>query len=584
MSSRHQRVLIGALLAVALVGAYFGRIGGYALQDPDEGRYAEISREMAVSGDWLTPTLHHVKYFDKPPLLYWLVAASFQMVGVSEGAARAVPAGAGVLTVLITFALGRSMFGARPAVLGALVLATTPLFFFFSQGLTIDMLLTATMTATMSTLWAFQTSSHPQRWALVVAATTAIGVLAKGLVAVVLPGLTMLGFLLYRGELRALGSLLGLRPILLFVGLAVPWFVAMSWSSPEFAHYFFVTQHVERFVTAAVGHPEGPLFYVPVLAAGALPWTVVVAAVVWIRGGVPWRSRDDATVFLVLWTLVVLVFFSAARSKLPGYILPAFPPLALLAGRLLSSDDDRCSVHRVASRVVHGFALLGGSLALLAAVTLPFMRVVSDRLGRDPDDVALVLWTSLTAGLGLAAIALILGRSWTHIGRSPARSIAAIAGCIGALLLLAVPARDVVKNSREIGTAVRALYEPGDVLVSYKRLLHGLPFYSDLRPIHAVSYGELDFGSRHTSGSKEFFWADPSRVVEAWGSGRRVFVVTTRKYERELLDVLQPPPHVLARDADRVVLVNFAAPRDGTEPPTDDAARRAGATTDGSCG
>lgn len=581
MSSRHRRTLLGVLLAVVLVGAYFGRIGGYALQDPDEGRYAEISREMAVSGDWLTPTLHHVKYFDKPPLLYWLVAASFNVVGVSEGAARAVPAGAGVLTVLITFTLGRSMFGARPAVLGALLLATTPLFFLFSQALTIDMLLTATMTATMAALWAFRRSSHPQRWALVVAATAALGVLAKGLVAVVLPGLTMLAFLLYRGELRALGGLLSMRPILLFIGLAAPWFVAISWSSPEFAHYFFVTQHVERFATAAVGHPEGPLFYLPVLAGGALPWTLVVGAVVWARGGVRWRSRDDASDFLLLWAVVVLVFFSAARSKLPAYILPAFPPLALLAGRLLSTGDDRDSVDGVARRVVHGFAFLGGTLTLLAAVTLPFARAVGDGLRRDPGDVTMVLWTSLIAGLGLTAIALVLARSWIHIGRSSARCVGAIAGCSAALLLLAIPARDVVKNSRDVGTAVRALYAPGDVLVSYKRLLHGLPFYSDLRPIHAVGYGELDFGSRNTSGSEEFFWADRSRVVEAWGSGRRVFVVTTRKHEPELLDVLQPPPHVLARDADRVVLINFAAPRDGTAPPADDAARRAGATTDG---
>ena len=581
MSYRHRRTLLGVLLAVVLVGAYFGRIGGYALQDPDEGRYAEISRAMAVSGDWLTPTLHHVKYFDKPPLLYWLVAASFKVVGVSEGAARAVPAGAGVLTLLITFVLGRSMFGARPAVLGALLLATTPLFFVFAQALTIDMLLTATMTANMSALWAFRKSSHPQRWALVVAATAALGVLAKGLVAVVLPGLTMLAFLLYRGELRALGGLLGLRPILLFIGLGVPWFVAISWSSPEFAHYFFVTQHVERFATAAVGHPEGPLFYVPVLAGGALPWTLVVAAVVWARGGVSWRVRDDASDFLLLWAVVVLFFFSAARSKLPAYILPAFPPLALLAGRLLSTDDDRDSVDVVARRVVHGFAFLGGSLTFLAAVTLHSRApsaTASDAIPatspwsyehHSSPDSASQRSRSSSPDPGSTSDVLQLGAS--------AQSPAAAPPCFS----LQSRRAPFVKNSRDVGTAVRALYTPGDVLVSYRRLLHGLPFYSDLRPIHAVGYGELDFGSRHTSGSEEFFWADRSRVVEAWGSGRRVFVVTTRKHEPELLDALQPSPHVLVRDADRVVLVNFTAPRDGTGPTGADAARRAGATTDG---
>ncbi len=331
-----RRLALPIVLCALLVYGYFGRIDGYPLQDPDEGRYGEIAREMAVSGDWVTPTLNHVKYFDKPPLLYWLVAASFRVFGVSEGVARLVPAAAGVLTVVITFLLGRSMLGTPGALLAAIILATSPLFFLFSQALTTDMVLTACVTATMAGLWALHTSTHRQFWAVVVSLAAALGVLAKGLVAVVLPAFIAVVFLLYRGDRDALKRMLGLKAVAAFLALTAPWFIAVSWVSPEFVRYFFVTQHIERFVTASVGHPEGPLFYVPVLLAGALPWTIVVGSVVWSSRGRTGRSRSEEGSYLLLWALTVLLFFSVARSKLPAYILPAFPPLALLGGRYLA--------------------------------------------------------------------------------------------------------------------------------------------------------------------------------------------------------------------------------------------------------
>jgi len=553
------------LLFVLIAIGYFGRIGGYALQDPDEGRYAEIAREMVVSGDWLTPTLNHVKYFDKPPLLYWLVAASFQLFGMSEGASRLVSAVAGLVTVTITFLLGRSMFG-RPAALAAtLILATTPLFFLFTQAVTTDMLLTACMTATLGAVWMLHQTGRA-RWALAVAATAALGVLAKGLVAAVLPGFVALAFLLRRADWPGLRRLVSLGPVAVFLALATPWFVAMAWTNPEFTHYFFYTQHVERFATAAVGHPEGPFFYIPILLAGALPWTILVASLLWVRRSQPGRQepRSPSHGYLLLWALSVLLFFSAARSKLPSYILPAFPALALLAGDYLTrarvDDGARAAVDRVGARVVHGFVWVGAALALLAIFLTPFAQQFADLFRRDRHDVDLVLRAVTAAGAGATVVGL-LARRWA--GRWPSSAphrVAAIAACTGAFLFLAVAGRDVVKTSRDVGAAVREHHTAGDLLVSYRRLLHGLPFYTGLRHVQAGSYGELDFGSRYAPDSAEYFWPETAQVAEAWESSQRVFVVTSLKHEAELRAVLKPAPRVLARDADRVVLVNFALP------------------------
>ncbi len=563
--------MIGRMGAAVVVGllliGYFGRLGGYPLQDPDEGRYAEIAREMALSGDWVTPTLHQVKYFDKPPLLYWLVALLFRALSTSEGVARLVPAGAAIVTVGLTFALGRVMFGMRAAWIATLMLATSPLFFLFSQALTTDMLLTACTTATLAVVWGLQGGGQRGRWAVALAGATAFGVLAKGLVALVLPGFIALAFFLMQRDVASIKHALAFRPVALFFAIAIPWFVAVTWASPEFARYFFYTQHVERFTTAAVGHPEGPFFYVPVLIAGTLPWSIVIMVAAWAgprerRGGL----RSPAEVYLLIWASAVLLFFSVARSKLPAYILPAFPALALLAGRFLAEpgrDQNLAWIAKGAMRALFGTGVV---LVVAAVSSMPFAALLADAIGRDRGDVDVVLLTSLTAGGGAIVLGAVLRLVWRGFCDTGPRGIAAVAACTGLVLFIAIGVRDVVRTSRTVGETVRSLHAPGDLVISYKSVMHGFPFYADLRAVHAVAFGELQFGADLAVDREDFFWADRDRVLEAWRSGRRVFLLTRRKSEAELLSLLEPRPEVLLRDGDRLVLVNFGGSESGEEP------------------
>src|SRR5262245_10912358 len=159
-SPRARRVLSAALF-VLLAILYLGRLGGFPLQDPDEGRYAEIPREMLEQGDWITPRLNYVEYFEKPPLFYWLVAIAFRTFGTSEGAARLVPALSGLACIGVTYALGRRLFGRRAALVAAATLATAPLFFLFSQTLIIDMLLTLMLTTCLAASW--EARQDPER-------------------------------------------------------------------------------------------------------------------------------------------------------------------------------------------------------------------------------------------------------------------------------------------------------------------------------------------------------------------------------------------------------------------------------------
>lgn len=555
-------VVVGLLLT-----GYFGRLDGYPLQDPDEGRYAEIAREMALSGDWVTPTLHHVKYFDKPPLLYWLVGLLFRALGTSEGVARLVPAGAGIVTVGLTFVLGRAMFGMRAALIATLMLATSPLFFLFSQALTTDMLLTACTTATLAAVWGLHGGGQRGRWAVALAGATAFGVLAKGLVALVLPGFIALVFFVMQRDRAAIAHALAVRPVVAFLAIATPWFLAVTWVSPEFLRYFFYTHHVERFTTAAVGHPEGPFFYLPILLAGTLPWSVLLMVAAWASPREePRAKRSPADRFVLLWAAAVLVFFSVARSKLPAYILVAFPPLALLGGRLLAEPERDETVAWVARGTLRALSIMGSVLFVAAVSSMPFAGMLAGAIGRDHADVDVVLWTSLAAAIGIMLLGAGLRLVWPDVSGTGLRGIAAVAACAGLVLFIAIGARDVVKTSRTVGEAVRSLYAPGDLVISYKSLMHGLPFYAELRPVHAVAYGELQFGADHAVDREDFFWANRDRVGEAWRSGRRVFLLTRRKFETELLSFLEPRPEVLLRDADRLVLVNFGGSESGEEP------------------
>lgn len=559
------------LLFVLLLGLYFARIGGFPLQDPDEGRYAEIAREMAVTGDWLTPTLHYVEYFDKPPLLYWSTAALFQIFGQSEGVARMVPAAAGVVTVCITFLLGRSMFGPRAGLMAAIMLATSPLFFLFSQALTTDMLLTACMTATLAALWRARRHPRGLLWPTLAAVFAALGVLAKGLVALVLPGGVALLFLVGMGDWAALRRLLRPTPIMAFTLVAVPWFIAVSWVNPEFVEYFFVKQHFERFSTASVGHPEGPFFYVPVLLAGALPWTAFVPGVLW-RGGIrasyrKLRSEDRG--FLLLWALAVLVFFSVARAKLPAYILPAFPSLALLSAGCLALVDRTDSVAAATYRSVVGLVAASVVLAVAGFVGWSFAGPLSDVLGRDRTDVLTVATTLLVAAGGLGVVGSAALVRWSRfrdssLAPSSLRGVGTVAACTALFLFLSLGARGVVKTSRDVGRAIQALHRPGDLVISYRRLLHGLPFYSQVRAVQAMTYGELGFGQRFAADRRQFFWCDPTRIADAWRSDQRVFIATSRRFEKELGALLNLEPRVLLRDAERVVFVNFDPAREGS--------------------
>ncbi|MDQ2780659.1 MAG: glycosyltransferase family 39 protein [Pseudomonadota bacterium] len=336
VGGRHKPMAVLALILLALVATAWLR----PLMLPDEGRYVGVAWEMMHSGDWLTPTLNGLPFFHKPPLFYWITAASMSLFGLHEWAGRLASVTGAALGAFSLWWFLRRWWGERAADLTAVALLAQPLYFLGGQFANLDMLVAGCITATI-VLGADAALSidagRPWRVALAGAwATAALGVLAKGLIGIVIPGGTLLLWLLLLRRWRLMGQLLWWPGLLLFAVIAVPWFWAMQQRFPDFLHYFFVVQHFQRFAAGGFNNVWPVWFYPAVLLLASLPWLP------WLMGNRKQPTAAAATadtngrlvaLLMACWFGLVLLFFSIPASKLVGYIFPAVPPLAALMAR-----------------------------------------------------------------------------------------------------------------------------------------------------------------------------------------------------------------------------------------------------------
>ncbi|WP_246312502.1 ArnT family glycosyltransferase [Pseudaquabacterium terrae] len=360
-----------ALGVLAAIVAWLGAGAGLrALALPDEGRYVGVALEMLQSGDWLTPRLDGLPFFHKPPLFYWLTAAALALLGQHEWAARAASLlGASALAAGLYLYL-RRWAGAALARASLLALLTQPMYFIGAQFANCDMLVAACIgLALLAWAHALQSAAagsgqapRPARAAGF--ALAALGVLAKGLIGIVLPLLVLLAWLACQRRLAQARLLAWWPGWLLFAAIAAPWFVLVELRHPGFADYFFVGQQLHRYARGGFNNVQPAWFYPAVLALLCLPWWPWLWGVRRAAGAAPGAAPWS---LMGCWLLVVLVFFSVPRSKLIGYMLPLLAPLAVLvaaAGLAWAARSRRAALAWRASAGL-GVTLCLGALLLL---------------------------------------------------------------------------------------------------------------------------------------------------------------------------------------------------------------------------
>jgi 4-amino-4-deoxy-L-arabinose transferase-like glycosyltransferase len=354
---------------------FFFGLGAFGLVGADEPRYAQIGREMLERHDWVTPVLNGQPWLEKPVLLYWNEMISYSLFGVQDWAARVPSALFGFgLVLAIFFFMRRFRPGAEMD--AALIAASLAAVIGFGRGASTDMQVSAPFCVAMLAWWAWNETGK-RIWLGWFYTLLAVGTLAKGPVA---PGLAVLIVAAYAGlrrEKNVFLRTLWLPGFLIYFAVTLPWFIAVQIRTPQFFRVFFIEHNLERFGTNLYQHQQPFWYYIPVFLVSVLPWTVfAVSALVDACAGCVRLFRDDSDAgaapnepekdawlsrFLLLWIAIPVVFFSISRSKLPGYILPAIPPVAVLTAAWLQSASKTVGRWRLLLHALICGALAGGA-------------------------------------------------------------------------------------------------------------------------------------------------------------------------------------------------------------------------------
>ena len=493
-----------ALVLVALVAVAIGVDGlQRRLANPDEGRYSEISREMVQSGDWVTPRLDGLKYFEKPPLQYWATALAFRAFGENEVTARLYVAACGLLTLLVAaFTAGR-LGSAEASTATALALSCSPYFMALGTIVTLDMGVTLWITVAVCALLlagdAFERGAPPARgWLATAWAAMALAVLSKGLIGIVFPAAAVFLQIVLRRDLSVLRRLGWAYGVPIFLAIAAPWFLAVSRANPEFAHFFFIHEHFERFLTHEARRVQPWWFFLPIVAFGFLPWSFALPGAIREAWANEAGRRFQPLRVMLAWCALVIVFFSVSGSKLPAYVLPVFPMLAIVLGRHLA----RAAARRLARRAAAGAAL---------AVPLAIAALFMDRGGKDAWTLALYAAAKPWALAGCAAL-LAGGIAGTLLLRAGRRWIGLAAITLGSLLLIegierGYEALTPRQSGWDVARAMRPYLTPATRLYSVNHYDQTVPFYIG-RTVTLVNYhDEFELGEK----------AEPWKVIADTG-------------------------------------------------------------------
>jgi 4-amino-4-deoxy-L-arabinose transferase-like glycosyltransferase len=539
------RAWLGAALALFTL-AWFASLGTRSLIHSDEGRYAALALEMARSGDWITPRLNGLLYFEKPALPYWIGALSFRWFGVTEFSARLWPGLAGFLSVLMVGFSADRLWGREAGVRALAIAGSSTWIVVNSHLLTLDAGLTLFLTlALCAVLLAECGAPSPparRRWIWLAWAAMAGAVMSKGLVGVLIPGCTLLLASLWQRDFGLWRRLHWGSGLAIFLALAAPWFVLVSVRNPGFAEFFFIHEHFARYLTQVHRREGAWWYYVPLLLAGLLPWT----------GGLPWllrgyksstgRAQVTARSLLIAWSAFVLVFFSASGSKLPSYILPMFPALALLLTLQL----------RDAGALVLRWHLLVPALAW-AVLALASSQAARFASAPTPPEVLAPLAAAARAGalVFLAGAALAC---WCLGRRQVTAAVLSLALGHFAAATLLMQAHDTfgqLKSAAPVAAALRPLIDEQTPVFAVRSYDHTLPFYLGRNVVLVDYVDEFEFGQQR---EPQKWIPTLDAFVARWHSLPQAAAYMTRETWREL-DQRGLPMRLVFEDARRLVVI-----------------------------
>jgi 4-amino-4-deoxy-L-arabinose transferase-like glycosyltransferase len=566
------------VLAILFTLAWFGVLDYRHLVASDEGRYGEIAREMYATGDWITPRYNDYKYFEKPPLQAWMTAIAYTLFGVGEWQSRLWTGFTGYFAILATgFTTWKLVGGERGVVAGwvsAILLASSPMWNVGGHFNTLDMGLSSILSCALFSLLLAQRGglslTARRNWMWLCWAFMALAVLSKGLIGVVIPGMVLVVYTLTTRDWGLWKRLHLFSGLIVFFLIVTPWFVLVSLKNPEFPHFFFIHEHWDRFTKDGHNRKGHPLYFVPLILVGFIPWLAQLGQGL-VRA---WRDRrgdtrngDISAVagfrplwLCAVWAVMIFLFFSKSQSKLPGYIMPIFPALALLAGLALTSSFERMSVNNDNRRWKRQMTYLT-ALLLIGFIGVPYAYQMGNARYEQLEYQQYAVW--IAAGLVLALAILVSGwmalRGFGH-GDAAHRLRKLMDSFLRAAIAFFVLIQAVGLghdthgrsiSGADLAVAVRPYIKDETPVYSIRMLDHTFPFYIQHPTIMVDMQDELEFGIQQEPDT----WAPKvSDFAVRWQKDNAPVVVVPLKYLDDIA-ALNLPMVEIGRDTRRAVFV-----------------------------
>ena len=521
--------------AIIISGLYFFEAARRPLASPDEGRYSEIPREMLVSGDYLTPRLNTVKYFEKPPLFYWMQAAGLKTFGNSDFGARFANVIMAILGSLITLWAGWYLFSPRIGLIGCSILSSTLLYYGISRIVILDMTVSVFITGAIATM--LYALTHGSRKAMYAAYTfCALGTLTKGVIGFGIPGAVILSWIIASRQWSLIGKAINLKGVFIFLALVAPWHVWVSLKNPEFAWFYFINEHILRLTTQVHQRYQPVWFFIPIFIGGLFPWIAFFAQAAreTLR-----EKMDSLPMALLIWTGFILALFSLSQSKLIPYILPCMPPAALLIAQLFDKvwDQKRTGPLLWSFRVnaLFCFALAGA----LHMVTLP--------------EHALSILTQAHLYL-ISGLIVLIGILPYLLKRHLRLAFVALVASTMVFLLSLNHVSDLIArpSTRDLALKLKPHVTAKTPIICFEFYPQELPFYLE-RPVMISGWvGELEFGMSVENKSTQIF--DHNTTKKTWQRADQAFIFVREDTLSLVKEILNTPLHVVAKHHNLILI------------------------------
>ena len=507
------------LVAIISIMIVCFNLGGIPLLDPDEPVYAETPKEMIAFNDFVSPRIFGEYWYDKPPMYYWLVAASYKIFGMTAFAARFPTAILAIICTLVVYLSGRRLFNERAGVAGALVLATSIEFFYLGKAAVTDMTLLLFLTISLL--------SFIEKKYYIAYIFAALATLTKGPIGLLLPGAIVFSYIIVTRNWSQIFKMKIPSGLLLYAMVALPWYVIMySLHGSAFIDTFLGFHNLTRF--SSPEHPEGVLwyYYIPVLILGFFPWTAIMLQSIW-NSLTKGRQDFNALLFLNIWAIVIFVFFSISQTKLVSYILPMYPPLAMIVGwyidRLWASNNRQRSNSWAISLFILTLLLSAGMV--MGLKTMPILQT------------GVYLSSAIFIIMAVAVAYFVWKKA---IGRAFWAQIIGMGLFSIVLVSVLFPVAAPGFTMRNMAGEFKTQYDGTSPVYIIKFLHPGFTFYTDVYGIEIKTDSKLK--------------DDPELMKAIQESQRAYFVIRGSEYKR-LTDAERQVLTVLASVDDKVLLL-----------------------------